>query len=113
MALTEEGKQDRHGAIDTLRQLAQDECDVAPEVFRAAGPVVDNVALDVESPICTRGWNRTVANTTLADHRLQAIARPNNDTLYAAAMVDVTQAGQQVGISDSPYASSFFFFSFF
>ncbi len=37
------------------------------------------------------GWNEIVANTALADHTFQSIARPNNDTLYLAAMIDVRQ----------------------
>ena len=47
-------------------------------------------ALDPANPMAAGGWNRIKANTTLADHRMQAIARPNNDTLYVAAMLDLT-----------------------
>ncbi len=35
------------------------------------------------------GWNTVVANTTLKDHTAQSIARPNNDTLYISAMLDL------------------------
>jgi len=49
------------------------------------------IALDTSSPINTGGWNKSLALTTLADHTLQAIARPNNDTLYVPAMIDVRQ----------------------
>ncbi len=51
--------------------------------------VNNKFALDTSSPMHVGGWNKTLANTTLADHTLQSIARPNNDTLYFAAMVDV------------------------
>ncbi len=49
------------------------------------------IALDTNAPVNTGGWNKTLVNTTLADHTLQAIARPNNDTLYLPAMIDVRQ----------------------
>ncbi len=49
----------------------------------------NNIALDASSPMSTGGWNKTFANTTLADHTLQSISRPNNDTLYYMAMIDV------------------------
>jgi len=53
--------------------------------------VNNKFALDTSSPMNTGGWNKTFANTTLADHTLQSIARPNNDTLYLGAMIDVRQ----------------------
>jgi hypothetical protein len=46
-------------------------------------------ALDPTNPLGTGGWNRVKANTRLADHTLKAIARPNNDTLYVVAMLDL------------------------
>ncbi len=49
------------------------------------------VALNTNAPINTGGWNKSIAFTTLADHTLVAIARPNNDTLYLPAMIDVRQ----------------------
>ncbi len=51
--------------------------------------VNNKFALDTSSPMSTGGWNKIRANTTLADHTLRSIARPNNDTLYLAAMIDV------------------------
>jgi hypothetical protein len=35
------------------------------------------------------GWNRVVADTELKDHTMKDIARPNNDTLYIAAVLDL------------------------
>ena len=49
------------------------------------------LALDTSSPMSTGGWNKTIALTTLADQTLEAIARPNNDTFYLPAMIDVRQ----------------------
>ena len=53
--------------------------------------VNNKFALDDSAPMHSGGWNKIVANTALADHTLQSIARPNNDTLYAGAMIDVTE----------------------
>jgi len=53
--------------------------------------VNNKFALDPDNPMTTGGYNRTLANTELADHTLQAIARPNNDTLYTIALIDVTE----------------------
>jgi hypothetical protein len=53
--------------------------------------VNNKFAHDEEFMMYTGGYNRVFANTTLADHRVSQIARPNNDTLYAGAMVDVTK----------------------
>ena len=35
------------------------------------------------------GWNRVAADTELKDHTMKDIARPNNDTLYIAAVLDL------------------------
>jgi hypothetical protein len=51
--------------------------------------VNNKFAMDPASPMSSGGWNRVKANTALADHTLKAIARPNNDTLYAPAMLDL------------------------
>ena len=37
----------------------------------------------------TNGWNVHFADTELKDHSYTAIARPNNDTLYAGCMLDL------------------------
>jgi len=53
--------------------------------------VNNKMTMDPSNPMSTGGWNRVRANTTLADHTLKAIARPNNDTLYSGAMIDLTR----------------------
>ena len=53
--------------------------------------VNNKIALDPDNPMSSGGYNRVFASTDLADHTLQVIARPNNDTLYVAAMIDVTE----------------------
>ena len=35
------------------------------------------------------GWNTVAADTELKDHTMREIARPNNDTLYISALVDL------------------------
>ena len=52
--------------------------------------VNNKFAMDSSSPMNTGGWNRVLAVTALADHTLRSIARPNNDTLYICAMLDLT-----------------------
>lgn len=53
--------------------------------------VNNKFALDKSNPLNTGGYNQYRANTELADHTLKAIARPNNDTFYGVALVDVTE----------------------
>jgi hypothetical protein len=64
-------------------------------------------ALDESNPMSTGGYNRVRAATALMDHRLRVIARPNNDTLFAVAMVDVTEEPivMKVPAFDSTYVS--------
>lgn len=52
--------------------------------------VNNKFAMDPANPASTGGWNQVRANTALLDHTVKAIARPNNDTLYVTAMIDVT-----------------------
>ena len=53
------------------------------------------------------GWNSCVADTTLKDHTMRDIARPNNDTLYTSCLLDLTNDAIMVNIPafDSSYAS--------
>ncbi len=69
--------------------------------------VNNKLALDESSPTYTGGYNRVYASTQLLDHTNKFIARPNNDTLYAIAMVDVTQQPMLLRLPafDSVYVS--------
>ena len=51
--------------------------------------VNNKFALDPTNPLNSGGWNRLVRNTELADHTFQSIPRPNNDTFYMIAMLDL------------------------
>jgi hypothetical protein len=35
------------------------------------------------------GWNTPVADLQLKDHTMREIARPNNDTFYSTALLDL------------------------
>jgi hypothetical protein len=59
--------------------------------FVAMYNVNNKAVMDENNPLSTGGWNKIVANTQLTDHTMKAIARPNNDTLYTTAALDVTE----------------------
>jgi hypothetical protein len=85
----------------------------AEDLVRRSYPYVamfnvnNKFALDADNPLSSGGYNRVRANTTLADHTVRAIARPNNDTLYVVAMVDVTEEPivMEMPAFDSKYVS--------
>ncbi len=51
--------------------------------------VNNKFALDAANRTNTSGWNVSVPDTTLKDHNLKSIARPNNDTQYIGCMLDL------------------------
>ena len=52
--------------------------------------VIQKHAFDpVSGAMFTKGFNRSVAATTLLDHTAKGIARPNNDTFYQGAVLDL------------------------
>ncbi len=52
--------------------------------------VIQKFALDPASDrMFTDGFNKPKASTALADHNMTSIARPNNDTLYQIAVLDL------------------------
>jgi len=75
--------------------------------FVAMYNVNNKMAMDSTNPLGTGGWNRVKANTALADHTVKAIARPNNDTLYTGAMLDLRNEPLilQAPAFDSTYVS--------
>ena len=50
--------------------------------------VINKGAMMEENPTRT-GWNGTYVAEGLQDHNAKAIARPNNDTLYISALIDL------------------------
>ena len=75
--------------------------------FVAMYNVNNKNAMDPSNPFRTDGWNRIKANPMLADHTVKMIARPNNDTLYAVAMLDLREEPVilQAPAFDSKYVS--------
>ncbi len=51
----------------------------------------NNCAMQENNPSSTGGWNKMFVPTGLADHNLNAIPRPNNDTLYLVSMMDLRE----------------------
>ena len=52
--------------------------------------VIQKFAQDpISDAMFTDGLNKPVSATTLADHTMKSIARPNNDTLYSMAVLDL------------------------
>ena len=49
----------------------------------------NNFAMQEANPFSTNGWNKLFVPTGLMDHTVTAIPRPNNDTLYLIAMLDM------------------------
>jgi len=49
----------------------------------------NNFAMQKGNPFSTNGWNKMFVPKGLVDHTLTAIPRPNNDTLYLVAMLDM------------------------
>ena len=50
--------------------------------------VINKSAMMEQNPLKT-GWNGTFVPSTLGDHTMRAIARPNNDTLYVPSTLDL------------------------
>jgi len=51
--------------------------------------VINKAALDLTNPGATGGLNKMNVATTLFDHNVKMIARPNNDTLYINCLMDL------------------------
>jgi len=51
--------------------------------------VIQKFALESSGALGMSGFNIPAANTALADHTMRTIARPNNDTLYQGAILDL------------------------
>ena len=69
--------------------------------------VNNKAAMDDTNPLSTRGWNKIYRSTELADASMHAIARPNNDTLYQIAMLDLRDEPVILDVPafDTQYAS--------
>jgi hypothetical protein len=90
-----------------LTEEQMDELVLRSYPYVAMFNVNNKFALDTNNPLSSGGYNRVKANTNLADHTVRAIARPNNDTLYLIAMIDVTEEPivMEMPAFDSTYVS--------
>jgi len=59
------------------------------ELVRRSYPYVAMYNVNNKFALKQGGWNTLVADTALKDHTTREIARPNNDTLYISALVDL------------------------
>ena len=68
--------------------------------------VINKSAMD-PGPMSTHGWNKLFKFTRLADATLKSIARPNNDSLYQLALLDLRDEPVilEVPAFDSKYVS--------
>lgn len=66
-----------------------------------------NFAMQKANPFSTNGWNKLYVPEGLTDHHMTAVPRPNNDTLYLSAMLDMRDDAVviQFPAYDSKYAS--------
>lgn len=70
--------------------------------------VIQKFALDPSSrTLFMNGFNKPRAMTTILDHTARAIARPNNDTLYQGAVLDLRHDPEIIEFPaiDSKYVS--------
>ena len=75
--------------------------------FVAMYNVNNKLAFDSQNPASTGSLNLFKANTKLFDHTMKAIARPNNDTLYVNALIDLSHEPVIIEspVFDSKYVS--------
>ncbi|MEZ9895565.1 DUF1254 domain-containing protein, partial [Vibrio lentus] len=69
--------------------------------------VNNKFAMDENSPVTTHGWNNVFRATSLLDHNVKSIARPNNDTLYVTSLIDLRDEPviMEIPAFDSNYVS--------
>ncbi len=77
------------------------------ELVRLAYPYVAMYNVNNKFALAQGGWNTIVADTRLKDHTMTNIARPNNDTFYVSALLDLTKEPVVMSFPafDSDYAS--------
>lgn len=68
---------------------------------------LSNFAMQKTNPFSTKGWNKMYIPEGLTDHNMTAIPRPNNDSLYLIAMLDMRDDAVviQFPAYDSKYVS--------
>jgi hypothetical protein len=76
-------------------------------IIRRSYPYVAMYNVNNKFALKQGGWNTVDADTRLKDHTMREIARPNNDTLYIACMLDLRKDPVILDIPafDSKYVS--------
>ena len=75
------------GGVDSVTaQLSQQQVE---DIVRRSYQYVAMYNVNNKFALSQGGWNTIQADTELKDHTMQEIARPNNDTLYIGAMLDL------------------------
>jgi hypothetical protein len=77
------------------------------DLVRRSYPYVALYNVNNKFAIKQGGWNTVVVDTELKDHTMREIARPNNDTLYISALVDLRNEPMilEMPAFDSDYVS--------
>ena len=90
-------------AADEVR-LTDEQVD---ELVRLSYPYVAMFNVNNKFALKQGGWNTVEADTQLKDHTMREIARPNNDTLYVACMLDLRAEPMVLDLPafDSEYVS--------
>jgi len=74
------------GGDSSTAQLSQQQVE---DIMRRSYQYVAMYNVNNKFALSQGGWNTIRADTELKDHTMSEIARPNNDTLYIAAMLDL------------------------
>jgi len=93
------------GGVDSVSaQLSQQQVE---DIVRRPYQYVAMYNVNNKFALSQGGWNTIRADTELKDHTLTEIARPNNDTLYVSAMLDLRNDAAILDIPafDSRYVS--------
>jgi len=92
------------GVYSVSAQLSQQQVEV---IVRRPYQYVAMYNVNNKFALSQGGWKTIRADTELKDHTLTEIARPNNDTLYVSAMLDLRNDAAILDIpaSDSRYVS--------
>ena len=91
-------------AEESVLQLSDEQVD---NIVRRSYQYVAMYNVNNKFALAQGGWNTVAADTRLKDHTMTEIARPNNDTLYVGAMMDLRKDPVVLDIPafDSTYAS--------
>lgn len=107
-----------YGSCTKAEKTESTEIQSAPSTMELSDQEIDNIVrrsyqyvamynVNNKFALAQGGWNTVVADTKLKDHTMRDIARPNNDTLYIACMLDLRKDPVilEIPAFDSKYVS--------